>query len=75
MPVKWHFIAGIALNNFYVILVRHLTSDIELRVCFLATTTSVSAFSIRQNHDQLCNLSKSISLFVSNNNIILVIVY
>ena len=51
------------LHNFYIILVRHLVSDIELCDCFLATTASFSVFSIRQTPDQTCNLSKSMSLF------------
>ena len=61
---QWYFIAGIALNNLYVILVRHLASDVELCVCFLATTTSVSVFCIRQTRDLNCNLLKSISSFI-----------
>ena len=63
---QWYFIADTDLNNFYVIMVRHLASDVERCVCFLATTTSVSVFSnIKhqtsnvKHHDQIiqiCNL-------------------
>ena len=70
-----YFIAGIALNNFNVILVRHLASDVELCFCFIAMTTFITIFSIRQTYVQTWNLMKSISLFCLNNNVLILIVY
>ena len=63
---QWYFIAGTAQNKFYIILVRHLASDVELCFLFPSNDDFVSVFSVRQllkTYVQTWNLLKSISLF------------